>query len=82
MQKRLPERPEGDGQRPAGGKPRRRCGDKRFVELRAREEQMLLPRSLEEMVAPDDPVRAVAEVRAAVDMTRFEEAYRGGGRPA
>ena len=79
---RSAEATDGKGQRPAEGKPRRRCGGKRFVELRAREEQMLLRRSLEEMVVPDDPVRAVAEVRTAVDMTRFEEAYRGGGRPA
>ena len=82
MQKRLMEMPEGDSNRPAEGEAKGRCGGKRFVELRAREQRQLLPPSLEEMVEPDDPVRAVAEVMAAVDMSRFEEAYRGGGRPA
>ena len=74
--------PEGEGEGRAEGKAKQRCGGKRFVELRAREQRQLLPPSLEEMVEPDDPVRAVAEVMAAVDMSRFEEAYRGGGRPA
>ena len=34
------------------------------------------------MVPPDDPVRVVGEVMEMVDMRGFEEAYRGGGRPA
>ena len=82
VQERLMELPDGDGDSQQQNSPKRRCGGKRFVELPAREQRQLMPASLEEMVEPDDPVRAVAEVMAAVDMSRFEEAYRGGGRPA
>jgi len=82
VQKRLMDLPEGGGDSQQQNRSKQRCGGKRFVELRPREQRQLLPPSLEEMVEPDDPVRAVAEVMAAVDMSRFEEAYRGGGRPA
>ena len=43
---------------------------------------MLLPPSLEECIAEDDPVRFVAEIMEHVDVGVFEGAYRGGGRPA
>ena len=82
MQQRLMDMPEPDQQSPEAKPRKRRCAGKRFIQPRAREEQMLMPPSLDEMVAPDDPVRAVAEVMETIDMTPFEEAYRGGGRPA
>jgi len=46
------------------------------------EQGFLLPPSVNEFVASDDPVRLFSEVLDSLDVSEFEERYRGGGAPA
>jgi transposase len=57
--------------------------DIRFAYPSAPRTQLLLYRvSVDEMVAQDDPVRALAALLDEVDWTPWEEAYTGYGQPA
>lgn len=42
----------------------------------------MLPPSVNEFVAEDDPVRLVSEVVDSLNLSGFEDRYRGGGAPA
>ena len=56
---------------------------KRFKEMLSPPEQgFLLPPSVNEFVAADDPVRLVSEVVDSLDLRAFEDRYLGGGAPA
>lgn len=55
---------------------------KRFIDQPAREQMTFAPRSTDEFVAQDAPVRALDEIMEQLDYAAFEQRYRGGGRPA
>lgn len=55
---------------------------KRFIDQPARDQTTFAPRSADELVAPDAPVRALGEIMEQLDYSAFEQRYRGGGRPA
>lgn len=58
------------------------CGGRRFRDLPARDQFVLRPRSLDEMVAPEDPVRVFDDILTGLDVGAFEARYQGGGAPA
>jgi transposase len=62
--------------------PKPLCGGRRFRGLPAREQLWLQARSVNEMVPPNDPVRAFDRLVDQLDFSEFEAAYRGGGAPA
>jgi transposase len=55
---------------------------KRFIDQPARDQMTFAPRSTDEFVAPNAPVRALDEIMEQLDYSALEERYRGGGRPA
>lgn len=59
-----------------------RRNTKLFIDQPARDQTTFAPRSTDEFVAPDAPVRALDEIMEQLDYSAFEEQYRGGGRPA
>lgn len=55
----------------------------RFKEPTASRNQLILmPQSLDEMVSQDEPVRLLCEVMDRLDYSRLESSYPGGGCPA
>lgn len=76
--KLLDAQPDPDAQPPA--KPIRPT--KRFIDQPARDQMTFAPRSTDEFVGPDAPVRALDEIMEQLDYDAFEQRYRGGGRPA
>ncbi len=58
------------------------CGGKRFLDLPARGQQWLTAQSVDDFVPADDPVRAYDAIIDELDVSEFEDAYRGGGAPA
>jgi transposase len=70
--------PDPDAQAPI--KPIRNT--KLFNDMPARDQMTFAPRSTEDFVAHDAPVRALDEIMEQLDYAAFEERYRGGGRPA
>jgi len=58
------------------------CGGQRFRKLPGREQLYLQAPSVDEMVAPDDPVRMYDAILNELEVSEFEAHYRGGGAPA
>ncbi|MCY2930993.1 MAG: IS1182 family transposase [Planctomycetota bacterium] len=67
---------------PLANAPKPVCGGRRFRDLPARDQLVLRPRSLDEMVAPEDPVRIFDELLGQLDVSAFEARFPGGGAPA